>query len=60
MLSVVTWNINSVRRRLEGLARLIETTQADVICLQETKAHDDCFPGGAVAEMGYPHQALAG
>jgi exodeoxyribonuclease-3 len=60
MLSVVTWNINSVRRRLEGLARLVETTQADVICLQETKAHDDCFPGAAIADLGYPHQAIAG
>jgi exodeoxyribonuclease-3 len=60
MLSVVSWNINSIRRRLEGLARLIETTGADVICLQETKTADETFPTAEVAAMGYPHQAIAG
>jgi len=59
MLSIVSWNINSVRRRIEALARLAETTNADVICLQETKARDCDFPAAEIAALGYPHQALA-
>ena len=43
MLSIVSWNVNSIRRRLDGLARLAETTNADVICLQETKTEDATF-----------------
>lgn len=60
MLSIITWNINSVRRRMEGLARLAELTAADVICLQETKADDEAFPRSEIADLGYPHQAVAG
>jgi exodeoxyribonuclease-3 len=45
---------------MDALARLAETTAADVICLQETKVEGEFFPGAAIAEMGYPHQAVAG
>jgi exodeoxyribonuclease-3 len=60
MLSIVSWNINSIRRRLDGLARLVETINADVICLQETKTEDATFPAAQVAALGYPYQAVAG
>ena len=60
MLSIITWNVNSVRRRMDGLARLAELTGADVICLQETKADDAAFPSQAIADLGYPYQAVAG
>lgn len=59
-MNIVTWNINSVRLRIANLARVAEELDADVICLQETKAHDDVFPAAAIAELGYPHQAIAG
>ncbi len=60
MLSLLTWNINSIRKRVDGLARLAEDTNADVICLQETKVDGPLFPTGAMAEIGFPHQAVAG
>lgn len=59
-MKIVTWNINSVRLRLANLARLVEELSPDVICLQETKAHDDVFPATAIAALGYPHQAVSG
>ena len=46
MLAILTWNINSIRKRIDGLARLAEMTGADVICLQETKVDGDFFPTG--------------
>jgi exodeoxyribonuclease-3 len=57
---LVTWNINSVRARLHLLAQLAEALDPDVICLQEIKVEDAKFPGEAIAEIGYPHQAVFG
>lgn len=59
-MNIVTWNINSVRLRIDNLARVAKELDADVICLQETKAHDDVFPAAAIAALGYPHQAISG
>jgi len=54
-MRIVTWNVNSVRLRLEGLERLAADTSADVICLQEVKADPTKFPFEAVAALGFPH-----
>jgi exodeoxyribonuclease-3 len=59
-LTIATWNVNSVRRRLSLCERLAELTAADVICLQETKCSDAAFPGELFARLGYVHQAYAG
>jgi len=58
--SITTWNVNSVRKRLDGVAALIEEESPDVICLQETKVQDHLFPGDAFVEWGYCHQAVLG
>jgi len=57
---ITTWNINSVRLRLAGLARVVETARPDVLCLQEIKTEDDGFPRAAVAAMGMPHMLVRG
>jgi len=59
-LRLATWNINSVRLRLKLLADLAACSDADVICLQETKATNDVFPGADIAALGYPHQHIQG
>lgn len=59
-LRVASWNINSVRLRLPLVLRLLRAAQIDVLCLQETKCQDGAFPGAALAEAGYPHQAFRG
>ncbi|NQV55550.1 MAG: exodeoxyribonuclease III [Rhodospirillales bacterium] len=59
-MRLITWNINSVRLRLETLGRLFKLMDPDVVCLQETKVIDELFPADAIAEMGYPHQAISG
>ena len=59
-LRVASWNINSVRLRIDLLRRLAETASPDVICLQETKVTDDKFPHLDVAAMGYPHRQVHG
>jgi exodeoxyribonuclease-3 len=43
-LTVATWNINSVRLRIDLVAKFLKTTRPDILCLQETKCADDRFP----------------
>lgn len=54
-LRIATWNINSIRLRIETVKRFVEQSQIDVLCLQETKAHNDVFPFDALRELGFPH-----
>jgi len=59
-LKITSWNVNSIRKRLDGLTALVEDQSPDVICLQETKVTNDLFPRDDVAALGYPHQAIHG
>lgn len=59
-LTVATWNINSVRMRIENVRRFVETYRPDVLCLQETKAEDQVFPLEAITAMGYEHSFVHG
>ncbi|UEM20540.1 exodeoxyribonuclease III [Skermanella mucosa] len=59
-MRIATWNINSVRLRLDLLLRLIDEKNPDVICLQETKTVDETFPLAPLAERGYVHARIHG
>lgn len=52
-MKVVTWNINSVRARLDRLLEYLRTRSPDVLCLQETKCTDDQFPLLEIQALGY-------
>src|SRR5213596_3096919 len=59
-LTITTWNINSVRLRIDLVAKFIKAVRPDVLCLQETKCPDDKFPLKRFARLGYNHVALNG
>ena len=59
-LKVATWNINSVRLRIDLVAKFIKAVRPDVLCLQETKCPDDAFPLKRFRRLGYEHFALNG
>jgi exodeoxyribonuclease III len=59
-LTVATWNINSVRLRIEQVRRFLADVQPHVLCLQETKCPDNCFPLATLQSFGYPHVVQAG
>ena len=59
-LSLVTWNINSVRLRMPLVARLAAELKPDVLCLQETKVQDKDFPHRDLAEIGFRHRLVRG
>ena len=59
-LTLATWNINSVRLRLDLVRRFIDETKPDVLCLQETKTPDEHFPREAFAALGYRDMLVHG
>ncbi|MAX00601.1 MAG: exodeoxyribonuclease III [Sphingomonas sp.] len=59
-LSIVSWNINSVRFRIEIVERFLREEQPDILCLQETKVIDGSFPRAAFEALGYTHIVLHG
>jgi len=59
MLSIATWNVNSIRVRQAHVRAWLQTHAPDVLCIQETKATDDQFPVAAFEEIGY-HASFAG
>ncbi len=59
-MRLITWNINSVRARLDIVQQLIEEYQPDILCLQETKVQDHMFPEKFFVENGLPHVAIHG
>jgi exodeoxyribonuclease-3 len=52
-VKVATWNVNSLKVRLEHVLAWIERERPDVLALQETKTRDDNFPVDAFRERGY-------
>ena len=59
-LKFTTWNINSVRLRINLVAKFIKAMRPDVLCLQETKCPDDAFPLKRFRRLGYEHISLNG
>lgn len=50
---IATWNVNSVRARLERVLHWLEQRSPDVVCLQEIKCLDEQFPREPIEELGY-------
>lgn len=48
-----TWNVNSLKARLERVEAWLADVQPDVLCMQETKLADDAFPALTFAALGY-------
>ncbi|SFK55692.1 exodeoxyribonuclease III [Methylocapsa palsarum] len=59
-LTLATWNINSVRLRINLVARFLRENAPDVLCLQETKCRDAEFPLAEFHKLGYSHVAING
>jgi exodeoxyribonuclease-3 len=52
-MRIPSWNVNSVRSRLDQLTAWLARAAPDVVCMQETKVEDHVFPHEALAEVGY-------
>jgi len=50
---IATWNVNSVRARVERVVAFLERSGTDVLAIQETKCKDEQFPYAAFEAAGY-------
>ena len=52
-MRIATWNVNSVRQRLDSLVAWLGERQPDVVCLQEVKCETNAFPREPFEALGY-------
>jgi len=50
---IATWNVNSIKQRLDHAVRFLEEARPDVLCLQELKCQDEAFPAERLEALGY-------
>jgi len=50
---IATWNVNSIKQRLDSATAWLAERQPDIVCLQETKCVDDGFPRLEFESLGY-------
>jgi exodeoxyribonuclease-3 len=58
-VKIATWNVNSLRVRVDHVRDWLTSNQPDVLALQETKLTDDKFPVNVFEELGY-HSTFSG
>ena len=52
-MRIATYNVNSIRIRLDAILAWIEKYKPDVVCIQETKCQDEAFPLLILQSTGY-------
>ena len=52
-MRIASWNVNSIKQRLDHLLKWLADERPDVVCLQETKCVDEAFPRAPIEALGY-------
>jgi len=59
-MKIATWNINSIRIRIEAIKAFLSEKPVDVLCFQETKVENSLFPKNEIASLGFEHIVFDG
>lgn len=52
-MKIATWNVNSVKSRIDHLRGYLKEHKPDILCLQELKCMDENFPLLEIQDLGY-------
>ena len=52
-MKIISWNVNSVRARIENILKYIKDSNPDILFLQEIKTPDENFPYETFKDIGY-------
>jgi exodeoxyribonuclease-3 len=52
-MRVATWNVNSIKQRVDNAVAWLKERAPDIACFQETKCVDEAFPREAFEALGY-------
>src|ERR1700759_2942209 len=50
---ISTWNVNSIKQRMDNVRAWLRERSTDSACNQETKGNDEAFPRKALEQLGY-------
>jgi exodeoxyribonuclease-3 len=53
LMKIISWNVNSVRARIENILDYIKESKPDVLLLQEIKTQKETFPTNDFKDIGY-------
>jgi exodeoxyribonuclease-3 len=52
-MKIATWNVNSIRQRMDCVVAWLAERAPEIVCLQEIKCQDDAFPREPLEALGY-------
>ena len=52
-MKISTWNVNSVRARIDNINKYLKISSPDIVLLQEIKTEDQNFPYDNLKKLGY-------
>ena len=52
-MKIVSWNVNSVRARIENIKNYVKDSFPEVLLLQEIKTQNENFPNDEFKKLGY-------
>ena len=52
-MKIISWNVNSVRARIENVLSYIKESKPDILLLQEIKTQEENFPKETFKNIGY-------
>jgi exodeoxyribonuclease-3 len=52
-MRIASWNVNSIKQRIDNTVAWLKEREPDIVCLQETKCVDDAFPREPFEALGY-------
>ena len=52
-MKIISWNVNSVRARIDNIINYIKDSDPDVLLLQEIKTQEENFPNSVFKNLGY-------
>ena len=59
-MKIVSWNVNSVRARINNILDYIESSNPDILLLQEIKTQEETFPFSDFKKLGFEYAYLGG
>ena len=52
-MKIISWNVNSIRARIENVLSYIKESKPDILLLQEIKTQEENFPKETFKNIGY-------
>ena len=52
-MKISTWNVNSIRARIENIKKYLKVSAPDIVLLQEIKTEECNYPFSDIKELGY-------